>query len=568
MKKILCLVLSLTMIFSCFGLGMTASAADYRYRPDGSANPDGTLKPDLVGKIIDPVLYGKDTVFADGIKDIAYESVQKYTGSVTEENFNSFIATNSNDAMFGVKMGYLYDNSESNFFWSLMKYDLEVAGSDIHNDEVKAAVQNKKKSTCSAKGAYDACKEVLYGYEYEYTLKNTDVKIFESIVEVPFTIYNSATGRDEVHYKYYYQFDKGNFALVKANANNQIYNTITKQYSDGAIFNGAALANENAIKLGNFIGNLLYHDFKEIPANSKVFTDNKIKTEDFFRKVAEISGLGYILDEYWCNNKSFDVKKILSAFGVIVSEGAIFNIELEDGIYMGGRLLTDIYREFLKNPVDYTMTVLQKFCRNYTASYLEPIKLLFLEKFDYVVTMSNNPSQAAAYPLIEKYTGHELETVDGLIGFITDCIYMNNIDNPKTEASASSVKKFEFAPLPVAKISTASDITELYLYMLCYFNINSIYENNAEKIDAFIDTLSAGNDETRITLEAMFKTGYSMTEIHSFYLGTLTGNTIENFSDNFMSTVRKAFAGFIQNIIEAMDNFMNLLFGWTGGLFN
>jgi hypothetical protein len=395
------------MIFSCFGLGMTASAADYRYRPDGTANPDGTLKPDLVGKIIDPILYSKDTVFSDGIKDIAYESVKKYTGSVTKENFNNFIASNSDDTMFGVKMGYLYDNKESNYFWSSMKYNLEVAGSDVHNEEVRDAVANRKKSTCSVKGAYDACKEVLYGYEYEYALKNTDVKIFESIVEVPFTIYNSATGRDEVHYKYYYQFDQGNFALVKANANNQIYNTITKQYSDGAIFSSATLANKNAIKLGNFIGNILHADFKEISADAKVFTDNKIKTEDFFRKVTEISGLGDILDKYWCNNKAFDVKKILSAFGVVVSDGAIFNIELEDGIHMGGRLLTDIYREFMKNPVDYTMTVLQRFCRNYTASYILPIKLLFVEKFDNVVTMSNNSSQAAAYPLIEKYTGNE-----------------------------------------------------------------------------------------------------------------------------------------------------------------
>ena len=100
------------------------------------------------------------------------------------------------------------------------------------------------------------------------------------------------------------------------------------------------------------------------------------------------------------------------------------------------------------------------------------------------------------------------------------------------------------------------------------YSNNSIYENNAEKIDGFINTLSAGDEETRITLEAMFKTGYSMTEIHSFYLGLLTGNTIENFPDNFTSTVRKAIAGFFQNLLEAIDNFMNLLFGWTGGLFN
>ena len=567
MKKILCLVLSLTMIFSCFGMSMTASAADYRYRPDGTANPDGTLKVDIVGKVIDPILYGKDTEFADGINQLAYESVEKYSGSLTKENFNSFIAGNANDSMLGVTLGYLYENSNSNFFWSSMKYDLEVSGADVHNKEVEAAQALGKKSTCAVKGAYDACKEVLYGYEYEYTLKDTDVKIYESIVEVPFTIYNSATGRDEVHYKYYYQFDKGNFALLKANVNQQIYNTISKRYIDGAIFANPTLANENAIKLANFIGNLLYMDFDEI-TEKKVFTDNKIKTEDFFRKVAELSGLGSILDAYWCNTKEFDVKKVMSTFGVVVTDGAIFDIELEDGVYMGGRILTDIYREFMKNPVDYTISVLQKFCRNYTATYQKAIKSLFIMKFDAVADISRNASLSAKYPLLDRYTGNELNSVDGLINFIADCAYMNNIDNPKDPAKVGEVKNFEFAPLPVAKIATTADIVELYLYMLCYFNINSIYENNSAKIDAFIDNVYSGDEDTKTTLEAMFKKGFNFPEIHGFYLGVLTGNTIENFPDNFTSTVRKAIAGFFQNLLEAIDNFMNLLFGWTGGLFN
>lgn len=558
MKKILCLVLSLTMVFSCFSLGMTASAADYRYRPDGTNGNE-----DIVGKVIDPILYSKDTEFSDGIEVIAYDSVKKHTGSLKEENFNSFIAANSNDTMFGVGMGYLYNGSESNFYWSSMKYDLKVPGVDAHKAEIDNAVASGKKSTCAAKGVYDACKEVLYGYEYEYTLKSTDTKIFESIVEVPFKIYNPATGRDEIHYNYYYQFDKGSFALLKANANNQIYNTITKQYSDGAIFATVPLANANAVKLINFIGNLLDINFDEYPADAKVFTNNKIKTEDFFRKVTELSGLGYILDEYWCESKEFDVKKVLSAFGVVVSDGAIFNLELEDGVYMGGRLLTDIYRAFMKNPVDYTITLLQRFCRNYSATYIKAIKSLFMTKFDEVVALSNNPALAAKYPLLDRYTGHELDNVDGLINFIADCIYITNVDNGKTDA-----KNFEFAPLPTVKISTAADITELYLYMLCYFNINSIYENNAVKIDKFINDICGDDEETRITIESMFKTGFSLPEIHAFYLGLLTGNTIENFPDNFTSTVRKAIAGFFQNLLEAIDNFMSLLFGWTGGLFN
>lgn len=559
MKKVLCLVLSLIMIFSCFGMCMTASAADYRYRPDGTPDAEGKLKPDLVGKVIDPILFGKNTSFADGINNLAYKSVINYAGSITDDSFDSFIAANANDSMFGVTMGYLYENNDSNFFWNSMKYNLELSGTDVHEAEVEAAQAIGKKSTCAAKGAYDTCGEVIYGYEYDYELKSTDKKIYESIVEVPYLIRNTATGRDETHYKYYYQFDKGNFALVKANANNQIFNTITKKYGDGAIFATPELANKNAIKIANFIGNLLYSDFIEIEADREIFTNNKtLKAEDFFRKVTELSGLDYILDEYWCNTKEFDVKKIMSALGVIVSDGAIFNIELEKGSYMGGRILTDIYREFTKNPVDYTLTVLQKFCRNYTATYQKAIERLFEMKFSVVFDKSHQ----AKYPKLDKYYGNELGSVDGLINFISDCIYIEKVDDGATNAG-----HFDFAPLPVAKFATATDIVELYLYMLCYSNINSIYEGNSAMIDSFINTVSAGNSETKTILNEMFKTGFNLPEIHSFYLGKLTGNTIENFPDNFTSTVRKAFAGFLQNLLEAMDNFMNLLFGWTNGLF-
>ena len=277
----------------------------------------------------------------------------------------------------------------------------------------------------------------------------------------------------------------------------------------------------------------------------------------------KISRLKNILDEYWCNTGEFDVKNIMSAFGVIVSEGAIFNLELEKGLYMGGRILTDIYRGFTKNPVDYTLTVLQKFCRNYSALYQKPIERLFEIKMPVMIYNSRETVNGAKkYPLLDSYTGYELNSVDGLLDYIADCIYVENVDDGVTEATC-----FEFAPLPMTKFATTSDITELYLYMLCYCDLNSIFENNSSKIDSFIINVSDGNNDTTVALNDMFKGGLSLPMIHAFYLGKLTANTVENFSDNFTSTIKKAIGGFLQNLLEAMENFMNLLFGWTDGLF-
>ncbi len=594
MKKVLCLVLSLIMTFSCLSVCMTASAADYRYRPDGSLDPDGKATPDIVGKVIDPILFGIDTVFADSINEIGYSSVNAIADGktntgftnksyITENNFYDFIEANAEDTMFGVSLGYLYENKNSNFFWGSMKYDLKVGDADAHEAEVKAAVAQGKKSTCAAKGAYDACNEVLSGFVYDYPLKTTDSKIFENIVEVQRNIFNEATRKNEIHYDYYYQFDKGNFGLIKANSNSQIINTISKKYGDGAIFATREIANKNAIKLANFIGNLIYPDFKEIKADKEVFTNNKtLKSEDFFRKVTELSGLDVILDEYWCNAKDFDVKNIMAVFGVTVSEGAIFNIELEKGVYMGGRILSDIYREFMKNPVDYTLQVLQNFARNYSALYKKPLERLFSLKLPTVVYKSRETTAAGVkkYPLIDNYTGNELDTVDGLINFVSDVIYITKVDKGETNP-----QKFDFAPLPIIKFATAADNTELYLYMLCYCELNRIFvndnaktlgvtdyqdskfPNNGVMIDAFIEKVSTGNEDTVKVLKALFKGELTFVDIQSFYLGKLTGNTMENFPDNFKGSVRKAIVGFFQNLLEAMDNFMNLLFGWTGGLF-
>ena len=564
MKKLLCLVLSVIMIFSCFSVAMTASAAEYRYRPDGSENPDGTLKPDIVGKVIDPILMARpDSPFAESINELGYKSIDNFTGSLTKENFNQFIANNYNDKMLGVSLGYLYENKNSNFYWSTIQYPLAVSDRNVHQEEINAS--GGKKSVCTPKNDYEACREVLYGYEYDYDLKNTDVGIFEDIVEEVVTLRNPSTGRDEFHYNYYYLLDKGTIALVKANANKQIINTICKKWGDGAIYADKKTANTYVVKIANFIGNLLYPDFTEIAEGTKYFTKDSIKAEEFFRKVTELSGLDYILDTYWCNSKEFDVKTIMNAFGTIVSEGAIFNIELEKGVYMGGRILTDIYREFMKNPVDYTLTVLQKFCRNYS-TYKLPIQKLFQTKFPVMIHDSREVvSGSKKYPLLDSYIGDELETVDGLIKFITDCIYVEKVDDGVADAT-----NFEFAPIPTVKFATAADMTELYLYMLCYLELNRIYENNAgsktKMIDEFINKVSEGNANTVKVLQTLFKGDLTLVDIHLFYSIELTYSTIGSFTEDFSSSIKKAIMGFFENMLEAMYNFMNLLFGWTGGL--
>ena len=667
MKKILCLILSVAMILSCFSAGMTASALTPK-----------DWRPDVMSQVIDPIIADKDTIFGKSIDEIGYESVNSYADnglSLSKNSLDSFMAANADDKMLGVSYNFLYGKDNSKFLWNFLNYELEpdltdanisiiLNGADsvgnfkswaanlgraytIHDVEIYAANKAGKRTTCSHKGRYDACAEIFAGYEYDYATKSFDETVYDSIVEYEEVVVNPFTGKQEIHYNYVFNFAKGNFGLVRANTNNELANAIKKVWGDGNLFSDRDTANRYAIKIANFIGNLIDPLFDEIPESRKVFTDNKkIYVEHFFEQVTVLSGLDVVLQSKWCKATHYDVRKIMAALGVNTKDDVIYDAELTKGVDMGKRILTDMYSEFCSDPVGYVIYVLQLFCQSYDYSYKAAIKDLFSVKLDSMVSKSRY--EKSKYPMLDEYNGFELNTVDGLLGFIVDCIYVEKVDDRSADTERlnatrvtaveylnevkqkaqkdgkitseeealikkaennivrideeieyvefAAVNKFTFAPLPVSRISTAADINELYVYILCYLEINRILNKNSAFIDKNISRALSNGAKTdkdilvdpgllgvydgvdsedelkdlKTVLESMFKGELTFSGekgVYSFYLGTLTNNVIENFPDNFASTIKRALANFLQNWLDAMDNLMNLLFGWTDGLF-
>ena len=649
MKKLLCLVLSVVMAFSCVGPCLTASAAEYYERPDA------------VAKVIDPILAGTDTDFAHGITVLGYDgsnsTVTKDALANRINNINNNIY-GSSDKMFGVDVDFLYYNDTSSFIWDYCKYEFGIncgvlkdikTVSDynnrviklqkenklkelaelvyaynainkylasvskdlsyftfrsywnsndaftIHNIEVYAAETLGKKSTCQAKGWYDACSAVLYGYEYEYGTKSFDTQIFEDIVETKIVVYNNKTRRNEAHYNYYYYLDAGQFSLTRSNSNFVLNKIMTSIIGNGNIYKDRETANASAIKLANFIGNLLYPNFDEIPEDTKIFTDNvRIVDVDFFRAVAEVSGLDDILQANWIDSAKFDVKKIMNAFGVSTDDNVILDAELEKGNYMGARILTDIYRNFVKNPMGYIEEVLQVFCRSYS-TYAPAIQGLFIMKFPEIASRSRDAGDYVA-----SYDGFELTHIDGLINFIADCIYFEKVDDGLI-STADEDTKFTFAPIPVKRFANAKDMNELHLYLLCYFDINRAYavpktdaagkvmkingkedySENSVAINNFFtkaekyfnanytaETKKDDISNMMMIFSDMFNGTLTVPSIRSFYLGIITADVVVSFPNNFSSKIKNALADLLNNFIAAMNKFMNLLFGWTDGLFD
>lgn len=614
MKKILCLVLTLIMVLSSFAMCLSVSAKgeeDFLYRPDGTGGHE-----DIVGKVIDPIVAGKNTVFADSINELGFSSVNKLEANgqtLTKENFDSFITANASDKMFGIDFDFLYSKNQGSFFWNFTNYKLEKSAIDIqsvldrvtgkkdhlkaadfilewnaentdpvdntvkaysvHDIEGYAAEKTSKVSTCIMKGEYDACAEVLNGYRYSYEQKEVDKEIFADIIEERVVIHNDYTNRDEIHYNYYYDFSKGSFSLIRANANNQIINTISKTWKNDAFFKDTETANKNAVKIANFIGNLLYPNFVEIPEGTEVFTDNKkLDAYDFFARITEVSGLEDILQNNWCEARTFNVKDIMKALGVNIADDVLLNVETEKGVYMGARILTDMFREFFENPVVYVEQLIQLFSKSYGYTYQRAIEALFVQKYPSMAAKSRE----GAYPKLDPYNGSELKSVDGLINFITDCIYVEKVDAGQTNA-----KKFSFAPLPVNRIVNAADADELHLYFLCWFELNRVYGENKAMIETFISDIVAALkanyksstnskpkdiEATKKVLRTLFLGEFTMVDVFTFHLGTLTDNTINNFTPSFFNNLKNSIVTLFQKFIDAMDSFMNLLFGWTGGI--
>ena len=613
MKKILCLVMATVMMFTCIGAGVTASALDPIDRPNEVAN------------VINPIINGHSTDFAVNINEIGYSSINSYAEAgktITKGTFNTFIAENADDKMFGVDFDFLYSKDTSSFLWNSLEYKLEAEPSSdlinkmlegvkdkegntvnydsfikawnntgagraytIHDVEMyKANVEGSLVVACSKKGAYDACGEAIFGYA-PYEGKDFDKSIYDCIVETKTSIVNPFTYKYETHYNYSFRFAKGDFGLTRANTNNLIADFIGTAWGDGALFATPELASKNAVALANFIGKFINPQFKALSSDLKPFTDNKkISRETFFEQVTILSGLDSVLQSKWCYAKGFDVKAVMSAFGVNTDDSVIFDVELTKGSKMGARILADIYSGFTKDPMGYIMHLVQLFCKNYEYTYEKAFSELFSVRYNSMLDKSRNGN----YEYLTSYKGTELKTVDGFFNFISDCLYVDRVD-----AGDTSAMNFEFAPLPLKRFASAADINELYLYMLCYFELNRIYENNGAIINAAIEkvvkdlcesydvdynsVIELSEDEENKdvfniyflnnVLRDMFCGDMMFARLFAVQLGALMPNIVEEAPEVIESTAKKGLAGLLQRFLNAMDNLLNLLFGWTNKLF-
>lgn len=518
MKKFLSLLLALSLAFSCFGVVSFAQDDD---------DAQYYQRPECVAKVIDPIINEINTEFADSINQIGYDSVDAAakTGNITD--FDSFVAANKKDLMFGVSMEDLYIDVREPFAWSNFKVPLVFT--DDHGN-----------LPCKFKKMYDECAEVLLGNIYEYEGKAADVALFEKISEVKVTV-----GQKTNHYNYFFILGKGEISLVRANTNLYLKRIISNYWGGGRFY-----TNENIVAITNFIGTLINPNFILLPEDYRPIDDNvRMDAYTFFGKIVELSGLGKLIDSNWCRQSGMDFIPLMAALGV--NTDTLLTGEKTEGYYVGRRLLTDMFSEFFASPLTYILNVIWAFSKEYSNTYQEPFRALFTMRYAQVG---------------DQYTEEELSTLTGVFNFISDSVdsVMNKVK--RTPLNDNLV----FAKLPATRFASAIDHDELFLMVLCYLDINRIYMNNEIILEnMWLDFSNAAGD----TL-----TKDEMTTVKSFYDNFVRGElTMKSFlkdmledvtnvnmgqiENDFMNSLKTSIANLIKKIVDAIDNFVRIILG-------
>lgn len=346
---------------------------------------------------------------------------------------------------------------------------------------------------------------------------------------------------------------KSDITLLFGNVNMYLLKVMKSLYSDFRFYTDA-----NAVKCINFIGNLFYPNFTEISKGSRIFVDkeyiynkngvNYADEDIFFERVAELSGLVDLIQVNWVEygDARANFKPLLLLLGV--TEETLLPSEY----YRGDRIATEILRcAFTKimgeGPVAYFVRILESLTKAYHLYYYNAIKLLFTQKAHY-------------------YEESDLKTLSGLLNLI-----VNNNDK--------DINKFQFAPLPEKRLAITNDMSEFYLILLMYMNLNANYRNNRSVIENFkqdirnssvisgkVKTDEDGNaipsDKSRIISIIDGVTGDSLEKV--FYDETLTNLMVENITgkpDEYLGNIGEAIARMVKKIADWFQMWIDIFTG-------
>ena len=331
---------------------------------------------------------------------------------------------------------------------------------------------------------------------------------------------------------------KDDMALAKANINTYLQRILKDKFGGFNLFSmsnnekGIPAASYNATVITNFLGNLFYPNY--VDKTISFAGTEHIDADEFYGTIVRESGFGELIQYNWCNQVGVDFRPMIETWGLDCEK--LLKSEYKDGFRLGKKLLSAVFDKFInEGPVNAILDIVHIYSRSYS-------------KYIYDATLALFNLKVSA----GEVTPEELKSLHEIF---------NLIFNANDESNHT---KLQFVQMPTNRFKLAEDKTELFLYLIVYFNINAQFKNNETVIDGY-----------KAKVDAMNLKGEDKTYIKSIIDGVLKGdlnglvknltslfsmNVTETPNDIFKS-IKNALASFFKRFIDYFDNLFKILSG-------
>lgn len=331
---------------------------------------------------------------------------------------------------------------------------------------------------------------------------------------------------------------KDDLALAMGNINTYLRRILKEKYGGFNLFSmrnnsaGVPYASQYATDIANFLGHLFYPNFEDVTISFS--GTESISSDEFYGAIVEQSGFGDLLQYNWCNQAYVDFRPLIEVWGLRCEN--VLKSEFYDGFRLGKKLVAAVINKFLsEGPVNALVDIIKIYSRSYNA-YL----------YDATVGLFNLKISAG---IVDR---EELKSLHGLFNLI----FNNN--NP------SDTAKLQFVQMPTNRFRVAKDTTELFLYLLVYFNINAQYKENEKVIEGYknqVDSMDL-NSEEKTVIKAIID-GVLKGDLTDFvkYLTDLFSYNLSETPDDLFDSIKQALASFFKKISDYFDNLLKILTG-------
>ncbi len=346
------------------------------------------------------------------------------------------------------------------------------------------------------------------------------------------------------------QSTRTSISLALSNMNNHFKRLMTNFFGGDKLY-----TEEYASDIANFVGKLVYPEFKEVTVK---FPNNATPNEDdFFKFVADASGLVPLIQTNWID-AGIDFKGFFRAFGI--DTNAIISHKYTDGRAMAATLIKGAVTLMMAyGPLEAMYRVLDAFTTNYFSLYDATTSLFRLK-----INAGKRVSGTDAYgqPNRREYTSDELNSIEGFLSFVFD-----------------GVTEYEFFTFPRMKMLDVGEKPEKLLCLMMYFAINYRYKNNADvinglatKLKAFVyngsryktagytdQAIKAATDKFDAMIDIIFKGDVTLDAVAM--LSALTQEHIDETPNDILTQLKNWLSKLMRKIADYFDYVLKVLTG-------